>query len=140
MKITKCIIVCTVPYSKSWLQVTAAMGAVSLYGMRGDVIPALGLSWANLVTTRLMMTRTPSYCPATHENMQSGNRGSNTIEADRGSTSRKMLATEYNVRLLEVVFCPWLGRESCAFIVCEEGIRGVDLEEIYKSASIISKG
>ncbi|KAK4318518.1 hypothetical protein Pmani_010486 [Petrolisthes manimaculis] len=83
-------------------QVTAAMGTVSLYGIRGDVTPALGLSWANLITTRLMMTRTASYRPAIHGKMQlmhhgPHSSGKNVMEFNSAGSSRKLLAAEYNV-------------------------------------------
>lgn len=94
-----------------------------------DIIPALGLSWANLVTTRLMLTRTHFYVKRPH--MLSHHSQSNIFRQSAssknsdetnvyGDTARKTI--ECNVRTLQVMFCPWLERKSCSFIVTERGI------------------
>lgn len=113
-------------------QVTAAMGKQNLYGRTGNITPALGLSWANLVTTRLMLIRTNSYIKSNKTVLCNKNRDKSS-QWDASHTSKSegncktKTAVEYNVRLLEVVFCPWLGQESCSFVVTEKGIEGVTL-------------
>ncbi|XP_042209770.1 DNA repair protein XRCC3-like isoform X1 [Homarus americanus] len=91
-------------------QVTAAMGKQSLYGLEGNTAPALGLSWANLVTTRLMLTRTHSFV-RTHKLLP-------------------QTTVEFNIRKLEVVFCPWLRRKSFSFIVTEKGIEDIAMSTV----------
>ncbi|XP_042209771.1 DNA repair protein XRCC3-like isoform X2 [Homarus americanus] len=90
--------------------VTAAMGKQSLYGLEGNTAPALGLSWANLVTTRLMLTRTHSFV-RTHKLLP-------------------QTTVEFNIRKLEVVFCPWLRRKSFSFIVTEKGIEDIAMSTV----------
>ncbi|KAK0130755.1 DNA repair protein XRCC3 [Merluccius polli] len=63
------------------------------------VLPALGMAWANLVTVRLMVTRLPG-----------------TVSMGTQSSAP---------RRLEVVFAPHLARDTCAFGVWREGVRGL---------------
>lgn len=106
------------------------MGRQGLFGSRTNVTPALGLSWANLVTTRLMLSRTDSYVQGCHtsplqcqndDTSVQGTDGTDRAESSRCSGKAKR-TTEYNIRTLEVVFCPWLERKSCSFVVTEKGI------------------
>ncbi|XP_045117063.1 DNA repair protein XRCC3-like isoform X2 [Portunus trituberculatus] len=96
-------------------QVTSVIGNNNLYGHSGNVIPTLGLTWANLVTTRLMIGRTDSYVQAEQTE------GSKQVNKSSSKT-----LVEYNVRELEVMFCPWLGRKSCPFVVTSKGIEDVE--------------
>lgn len=103
------------------------MGKQGLYGTNADMTPALGLSWANLVTTRLMLTRTDSYIKG-HQVMPSQPH----LYADPEQNTSKDVtkrAVEYNIRTLEVIFCPWLGRKSCSFVVTERGIEDVTVSD-----------
>lgn len=121
------------------------MGKQSLYGRTGNVTPALGLSWANLVTTRLMLTRTNSYVRV-HKTMPSNKNkdksskwgGNNTSESEGDSSNRTTTAVECNVRLLEVVFCPWLAQKSRSFVVTEKGIEDSTLStpDLYSSSAV----
>nr|XP_045623937.1 DNA repair protein XRCC3-like [Procambarus clarkii]XP_045623945.1 DNA repair protein XRCC3-like [Procambarus clarkii]XP_045623955.1 DNA repair protein XRCC3-like [Procambarus clarkii] len=112
-------------------QVTATMGKQDLYGLTASITPALGLSWSNLVTTRLMLTRSSSFVnarqilPKDEEDKGSGwdiVRFNNSLECNEEDAKK---AVEYNVRVLEVVFCPWLERKSCSFVVTEKGIENI---------------
>ena len=91
------------------------MGSNNLCGHSGDVVPTLGLSWANLVTTRLMVSRTHAYVTAEP--------GQATTPAQKHSNK---MVLKYNIRELEVVFCPWLDRKSCRFVVTNKGIEDVE--------------
>ncbi len=86
-------------------QVSANMGSGSSNqpGSR-SVTPALGISWANLVTTRLMATRT--------------NQSINTKQGANNST-------EVNVRTLEVMFAPHLPNSLCYYIIDNTGVNGL---------------
>lgn len=95
------------------LQVRAAMGN-DMYGHCASVVPTLGLSWSNLVTTRLMISRTDSFIPGTAE-----------VSKSAQKASRKTVV-EYNIRQLEIVFCPWKERKSCRFVVTSKGIEDVE--------------
>lgn len=96
-------------------QVRAAMDNDDLYGHQGSVVPTLGLSWANLVTTRLMISRTGSYVLGkTEGGSKSAQKGSNKM------------VVQFNIRKLEVIFCPWLEKKSCHFVVTNKGIEDVE--------------
>ncbi len=68
------------------------------------VTPALGISWANLVTVRLMMTRTQQTVD---------------IPLSPGNEVYKS-----PVRLLEVLFAPHLPNSQCLFVIDEDGVKG----------------
>ena len=72
-----------------------------------QVTPALGLSWANLVTTRILLQRTERYV---------------TIKDEQYCASGSY---EANVRTMEVVFAPHLPNTICHFIVDAEGVKGI---------------
>ena len=65
-------------------------------------VPVLGLAWANMVTTRLQMSRTPHTVP----------------DPDTG--------LEATVRTLDVTFSPHLPKKSCSFIVARSGVYGIN--------------
>ncbi|KAG0712940.1 DNA repair protein XRCC3 [Chionoecetes opilio] len=96
-------------------QVTSAMGNNNLYGHSGSVVATLGLSWANLVTTRLMLGRTDAYV--------TGEPAETSIQAQKPASQ---IAVKYNIRQLEVIFCPWLERKSCQLVVTKKGIEDVE--------------
>nr|XP_053652259.1 LOW QUALITY PROTEIN: DNA repair protein XRCC3-like [Cherax quadricarinatus] len=124
-------------------QVTAVMGKQSVYGLTGSVTPALGLAWANLVTTRLLFTRTNYFVKAIKALPVIGSKNKNPSwnlssaemckEFDLDSAKR---AIEYNVRILEVIFCPWLEKKSCSFVVTERGLENatVSPEDLCSSS------
>lgn len=90
-------------------QVRAAIDN-DLYGHPGSVMPTLGLTWANLVTTRLMISRTESSISGKTE----------------GGSKLAQKVVEYAIRQLEVIFCPWMERKSCHFVVTSKGIEDVE--------------
>ena len=102
-------------FSYDLLQVTSVIGNNNLYGHSGNVIPTLGLTWANLVTTRLMIGRTDSYMQAEQ-----------TEDSRQVNKSSSKTLVEYNIRELEVIFCPWLRKKSCPFVVTSKGIEDVE--------------
>jgi hypothetical protein len=65
-------------------------------------VAALGLAWANLVTTRLQLSRTAHTVPDPHHP-----------------------ALKVSVRTLEVVFAPHLPTDTCHFIVTGAGVFGI---------------
>ena len=71
------------------------------------VTPALGLSWANLVTSQLLLQRT----------QQSVTIRDDSITAGGGYQA--------NVRTMEVLFAPHLPNSICHFIVDSEGVKGI---------------
>jgi len=84
----------------------------------GGKVPALGLSWANVVTTRLMLSRTEHYVTvALHHGI--------VASTEQRDSSIKQRTYEANVRNLKVLFAPHLPNDSCRFIVDEDGVKGL---------------
>jgi len=81
-------------------------------------IPALGLSWANAITTRLMLSRTEQYVTiALHD--------SKVASSEQCDSSVNQRTYEANVRNLKVLFAPHLPDALCRFIVDEDGVKGL---------------
>jgi len=81
-------------------------------------VPALGLSWANVVTVRLMLSRTEHYITvALHDS-----KTATTKQCHSSVTPRTYQA---NVRNLRVLFAPHLPNSICRFIVDEDGVKGL---------------
>lgn len=78
-----------------------------LYSSGRRVCAALGLSWANCVNTRLLLSR--------NEERVAGDNG------DIESTKSR--------RFISVVFAPHLPESSCEFVVLKEGVFGVDIAD-----------
>lgn len=71
------------------------------------VAPAMGLSWANCINTRIFLSRSDEVAAA----------GVNGGEA--------IMRTK---RRMEVVFAPHVPRSSCEFVIRKDGIFGLELE------------
>lgn len=105
-------------------QVSDTVNAGSRFGQveRGsDKVPALGLSWANVVTTRLMLSRTEHYLTVALRESEV----SSTEQRDPPVNQRTY---EANVRNLKVLFAPHLPNASCRFIVDEDGVKGLPVD------------
>ena len=88
----------------------------SLDPMESDMMPALGLTWSNIVKTRLMLSRTPYRLPPTDDR--------NGCHGD--GTSRDELKAEISVRQMEILFAPHLAKDVCYYIVDSDGVKGLD--------------
>ncbi|XP_071834707.1 DNA repair protein XRCC3-like isoform X1 [Apostichopus japonicus] len=83
-------------------QVTANMRA--LLPSDDPFVPALGLTWSNQVQTRLMLKRLPYKLPPSSDSNPS---------------------CEIPVRSMEVIFSPYLPKDTIYFVVEGDGIRGL---------------
>lgn len=92
-------------------QVTTSMSSRNFFGIEGNIVPALGLSWANLVTTRLMISKT------------------NKSFRVNKNLNGKLETREYNIRKMEVISCPWLPKASCNYLVTEDGLDDLQLDK-----------
>ncbi|XP_064938928.1 DNA repair protein XRCC3 homolog isoform X1 [Musa acuminata AAA Group] len=72
----------------------------SLWSSGRRVCPALGLSWANCVNTRLFLSR------------------KDDVADDAGSSRTR--------RWMQVVFAPHLPEASCEFVIVREGVSGIE--------------
>ncbi|KAF6147061.1 hypothetical protein GIB67_036780 [Kingdonia uniflora] len=75
------------------------------------VCPALGLSWANCVNSRLFLSRTEEIVVTREQ------RGSEETNEDVVITQRR----------LQVVFAPHLPKASCEFVIVRKGVFGLEL-------------
>ena len=83
-----------------------------------DKVPALGLSWSNAVTARLLLSRTEQYVTvALHD--------SHVASGDQSDLSIPRGTYQANVRNLRVLFAPHLPSSACRFIVDEDGVKGL---------------
>ncbi|XP_070571103.1 DNA repair protein XRCC3-like [Ptychodera flava] len=72
---------------------------------RYDVIPALGLTWSNLVTSRLLLSRT-----------------SMTIDSSDGTSSTQSKCV---VRTLQAIFASYLPKDICYYVINSHGVQGL---------------
>ncbi|KAL7590282.1 DNA repair protein XRCC3 homolog [Lactuca sativa] len=83
----------------------------SMYTSGRRVLPALGLSWANCVNSRLFLSR--------HEVIEGVENGLPDSDYSGYVSRRKR-------RELHVVFAPHLPHSSCEFVILRDGVFGVD--------------
>lgn len=81
----------------------------SLWTSGRDVCPALGLSWANCVNTRLFLSRSDQSPP-------------NAL--DLGDSTYQG-TYEGRMRRIQVVFAPHLPESSCLYVILRKGILGI---------------
>ncbi|XP_046577608.1 DNA repair protein XRCC3-like isoform X2 [Haliotis rubra] len=76
---------------------------------QSSVLPALGLSWSNQITCRLMLRRTRQKVALPVQTVGGGREN-----------------IECAVRMLEVMFAPHLPPGACAFVVDHQGVSGLE--------------
>eukprot|EP00057_Strongylocentrotus_purpuratus_P033203 XP_790563.2 PREDICTED: DNA repair protein XRCC3 [Strongylocentrotus purpuratus] len=101
-------------------QVTANMKA-SLDPTESEMMPALGLTWSNIVKVRLMLSRTPYRLPPSDTTNNRTDRGSVNGECSHESEQK----AEIPVRQIEILFAPHLPKEVCYYIVDADGVKGL---------------
>ncbi|XP_064117040.1 DNA repair protein XRCC3-like isoform X1 [Macrobrachium nipponense] len=110
-------------------QVTTSFGnkQMSLYGLNNQVMPSLGLSWANLVTTRVMLSRTESFITsyAASHAVEGSTFSKDVAGEGEDAKSGQSRSVQYRIRTLHIIFCPWLARKSVEFLVTHNGIEDV---------------
>ena len=72
------------------------------------VMPALGICWANLVTSRLMLSRTDQSMTVRQRD-------------DTGHVS----CVDVNIRNMEVMFAPHLPNTLCRYIIDQDGVKAL---------------
>ena len=94
-------------------------GGLRLLSSGRELVPALGLAWANCVNTRLFLSRTEV-----------------TVASPQcQSNSAAFCGPEHKaysvpLRYMQVVFSPCLPPDTCLFVVTQHGLHGVDNSKI----------
>jgi len=113
-------------------QVSDAFNVGSKFGQMehsSGKVPTLGLSWANALTTRLMLSRTEQYVTvALHDS-----KAASAMQCD-SATPRTY---EANVRSLRVLFAPHLPNSVCRFLVDEDGVKGLPDNKVSKDQRML---
>ena len=86
-------------------------GGLQLLSSGRELVPALGLAWANCVNTRLFLSRTE--LAVTSPQCQANN-------------VPQQKAYIVPLRYMQVVFSPCLPPDICLFVVTQHGLQGVD--------------
>lgn len=91
-------------------------GGLQLLSSGRELVPALGLAWANCVNTRIFLSRTELTVPSSQV---------------QPSTSELpgSAACSLPLRYMQVVFSPCLPQDTCLCVVTQSGLQG-----IYKSS------
>ena len=94
-------------------------GGLRLLSSGRELVPALGLAWANCVNTRLFLSRTE--VAVASPQCQSNSAAFSNPEH-----------TPYSVplRYMQVVFSPCLPPDTCLFVVMQHGLQGIDNSKI----------
>lgn len=104
---------------------------------RNEVQPALGISWANMVTTRLMLSRTgryinaplatgsPNHFQGLASNSPGDMRNSPSDLTQSANESPIDQSAGHLLRQVTAVFAPHLASTSCHYIVTAHGVQGI---------------
>ena len=73
------------------------------------MVPSLGICWANLVTSRLMLSRTDE----------------TVVVRQRDDAGNVVSTIDVNVRNMEVMFAPHLPNTLCRYIIDQDGVKAL---------------
>ena len=88
-------------------------GGLRLLSSGRELVPALGLAWANCINTRLFLSRTEVTI------------ASSSCQTD-GPQSATTSTVSLPLRYMQVVFSPCLPQETCLYLVTQSGLQGID--------------
>lgn len=88
-------------------------GGMQLMSNGRELVPALGLAWANCVNTRIFLSKT-DFAVSTHCLAQA--------QQDRSIPQPATLP----LRCMQVVFSPCLPQDSCLYVVSQGGLEGIN--------------
>ena len=87
-------------------------GGLQLMSGGRELVPALGLAWANCINTRIFFSKT-EYAVS-------------TCCLSRAENSSLPQPATLPLRCMQVVFSPCLPQDSCLYIVSQSGLQGID--------------
>lgn len=106
----------TEPDVKSTAPACKHTGGMQLMSGGRELVPALGLAWANCINSRIFLSKT-DYAVSTSCLQQSA----------QGSLPQPATLP---LRCMQVVFSPCLPQDSCFFVVTQHGLEGVDPSQL----------
>ncbi len=89
-------------------------GGLRLLSSGRELMPALGLAWANCVNARLFLSRTEVTIASSY--------WQNACDVTRSGSAPPSLPLRY----MQVVFSPCLPQDTCLYVVTQTGLKGVD--------------
>ncbi len=89
-------------------------GGLRLLSSGRELVPALGLAWANCVNARLFLSRTEVTIASSY--------WQNSCDVTRSGSAPPSLPLRY----MQVVFSPCLPQDTCLYVVTQTGLKGVD--------------
>jgi len=89
-------------------------GGLRLLSSGRELVPALGLAWANCVNARLFLSRTEVTIASSY--------WQNSCDVARSGSAPPSLPLRY----MQVVFSPCLPQDTCLYVVTQTGLKGVD--------------
>ena len=94
-------------------------GGLRLLSSGRELVPALGLAWANCVNARLFLSRTEVTIASPQCQMSSS-----------AHSIPEKAPYRVPLRYMQVVFSPCLPPDTCLFVVTQNGLQGIDNSEI----------
>jgi DNA-repair protein XRCC3 len=99
-------------------------GGLLLHSSGREVIPALGLAWANCVNTRVFLSKETIGARGAVKIVETGPPGPGMQRAiAAGAANVPQFAPQ--LRHMQIVFSPTLPQGKCAYVVEKSGVRGV---------------
>lgn len=94
-------------------------GGLRLLSSGRELVPALGLAWANCVNTRLFLSRTEVAIP-----------GPQCHSNSSAVSVPEHIPYSVPLRYMQVVFSPCLPPDTCLFVVTQHGLQGVNNSKV----------
>lgn len=95
-------------------------GGLQLLSSGRELVPALGLAWANCVNTRLFLSRTQVSISSSQVHLSQ--------DGDSGHAPCSL-----PLRYMQVVFSPCLPQDTCLYVVTQNGLQGIDKRTVSQA-------
>jgi DNA-repair protein XRCC3 len=109
-------------------------GGLRLASSGREVVPALGLAWANCVNTRVFLSRAvlpDGSTPLRHAGPP-GEAAQRAAREGRAGSGGGAAQAAPQLRTMRLVFCPFLPQSECAYVVESTGVRGLHPDEQHQ--------
>jgi DNA-repair protein XRCC3 len=103
-------------------------GGFTLKTSGREIVPALGLAWANCVNTRVLLSK-ESTLDGQHRIVHKGPPSQASLRATAAGAAPPPAASP-QLRHMQVVFSPFLPQSKCSYVVESTGMRGLHPLEV----------